>query len=200
MKKEKNDAIKQPLIPEDFSLPRYRDIPDVGLLLEQTARLINGYMEPLTSIRITNSMISNYVKQGIIGRPVKKLYYRKQIAELIFISLSKTVLSLDDTRVVLSLQRASYPVDTAYNYFCRVFEDILIKSYLPDIEFSADGTDLTKTPEGRSTSAFCDAAKKAASGKSRDDKLISDAYLVERLAVSIADCIHLQLLIAERHA
>ena len=87
-------------------LPYYTDIPDVGLLLDQTARLINGYLEPLDDISITNSMISNYVKHQIIARPVKKLYYREQIASLIFIAIAKTVLSLEDISSLLESVRA----------------------------------------------------------------------------------------------
>ncbi len=108
-----------------FKLPRYREIPDVGLLLDQAARLVNGYLEPFEDIRLTNSMISNYVKHNIIARPIKKLYYREQLASLIFIAIAKTVLSLEDTAVFLSLQHKSYTPEAAYNLFCDGFEAVL---------------------------------------------------------------------------
>ena len=110
---------------QDFKLPRYKDIPDVGLLLDQVARLVNGYLKPFEDIRLTNSMISNYVKHGIISRPVKKLYYREQIASLIFIAISKTVLSLDDIDIFLKIQRGGHTPETAYNLFCDGFEAAL---------------------------------------------------------------------------
>ena len=106
-------------------LPYYTDIPDVGLLLDQTARLINGYLEPLDDISITNSMISNYVKHQIIARPVKKLYYREQIASLIFIAIAKTVLSLEDISSLLEIQRREYSPEAAYNMFREQFEAAL---------------------------------------------------------------------------
>ncbi len=109
----------------EFKLPRYREIPDVGLLLDQAARLVNGYLEPFEDIRLTNSMISNYVKHNIISRPIKKLYYREQLASLIFIAIAKTVLSLEDTAVFLSLQHKSYTPEAAYNLFCDGFEAVL---------------------------------------------------------------------------
>ena len=154
----------------DYSLPEYKDIPDIGLLLEQTVKLVNGYLEPFSGIRLTSSMVSNYVKQRIISRPVRKLYYREQIAALIFIALSKTVLSLEDTTKFLTMQRSFYPADTAYNYFCLYFEKTLKK------KFTADDDPSSVLPAGITGSR---------------------QYLVSCLAVSIVECIHLKLRIAE---
>lgn len=56
----------------NFHLPRYQEIPDVGLYLEQTAKYIDSYLSPLEDISITGSMISNYVKKKIINKPRQK--------------------------------------------------------------------------------------------------------------------------------
>ncbi len=108
----------------DFKLPEYHVIPDVGLYLEQVSRYISDDLSPL-EISITNSMISNYVKKGLIANPVKKLYGREQIAYLMFIAIAKTVLSLEDISLLISLQKKSYPPETAYGYLCREFENVL---------------------------------------------------------------------------
>lgn len=110
---------------QEFRLPRMRDIPDVGLLLEQTTRLVNSYLEPLESIRLSSSMVSNYVKQKLISRPVKKMYYREQIANLLFIAIAKTVLPLDAIKQILERQRETCDTETAYNHFCSEFESTL---------------------------------------------------------------------------
>ncbi|MBS5865803.1 DUF1836 domain-containing protein [Olegusella massiliensis] len=117
--KETRASCQAPLT--DFYLPALRDIPDVGLLLEQTCRLINGYLDPLGSVRLTPSMISNYVKQDIIDRPIKKLYYRNHVCDLIFVAIAKTVLQLDDIRSLLELQRAQYTREVAYQSFIELF-------------------------------------------------------------------------------
>ncbi len=109
----------------DFRLPRYQEIPDVGLYLEQTAKYIDSYLEPLEDISITGSMISNYVKKKIISNPIKKQYGRDQIAGLIFIAVAKSVLSLDNIRMMFEIQQQTYDNETAYNYFCTEFERIL---------------------------------------------------------------------------
>ena len=44
---------------ELFRMPRYREIPDVGLYLDQTVKYINRFLAPLGCEEITPSMVSN---------------------------------------------------------------------------------------------------------------------------------------------
>lgn len=109
---------------KDFKLPKYNEIPSVGLYLEQTAKYIseiNYNGEPV----ITGSMISNYVKKGLISNPVKKQYSRDQIAYLIFIAIAKSVLSMEDIRLLIEMQKQSYPNEIAYNYLVEEFENVV---------------------------------------------------------------------------
>ena len=110
---------------QDFRFPKYHEIPDVGLFLEQVAKYISSFLEPLGDITVTGSMISNYVKKGLIANPVKKLYSREQIAYLFFIAVAKSVLSLDALSSFIALQKHTYPLQRAYDYFCEEFESIL---------------------------------------------------------------------------
>lgn len=122
-----NHMIKNEIIlsVKDFKLPVYKEIPDTGLYLEQVTQYISEYMKPLEDISITGSMISNYVKKKLISNPVKKQYHREQIAYLIFISIAKNVLSLEDIGTLFELQKKVYTPEIAYNYFCMEFENIL---------------------------------------------------------------------------
>ena len=63
----------------DFHLPRYQEIPDVGLYLEQTAKYIDSYLSPLEDISITGSMISNYVTIRPGSDCFPDLYCNRQI-------------------------------------------------------------------------------------------------------------------------
>ena len=76
-----------------FALPRYRDLPAVGLYLDQTVQYVNACFRTFCGVELTPSMVSNYVKKGILSHPVKKKYTREQIASLMYIVVSKTVLS-----------------------------------------------------------------------------------------------------------
>lgn len=111
---------------EDFRLPRYNELPNVGLYLEQVTKYINGYIVPLGCAEITTSMVSNYVKKGVIAPPVKKQYYAEQIGYLIFIGIAKSILSMENIAQLFEMQKAVYSVQTAYNYFCAEFENILM--------------------------------------------------------------------------
>ena len=108
-----------------FRLPRYQEIPTVGLYLEQTAKYISEYLAPLGDYALTSSMISNYVKKDLVDNPVKKQYNREQIAYLFFIAVAKTVLSLDALTGFIELQKRTYPLEVAYDFFCRQLEGLL---------------------------------------------------------------------------
>lgn len=110
---------------KDFHLPRYHEIPNVGLYLEQTSKYIAECLAPVQETAITSSMISNYVKKGLISSPVKKQYDREQIAHLMFIMLAKSVVSLDNLYHFIRLQERTYPAERAYNYLCDEFENLL---------------------------------------------------------------------------
>ncbi len=108
-----------------FRLPAYQEIPDVGLYLEQTAKYISDCLAPVQDTPVTGSMISNYVKKGLIAKPVRKQYNREQIAQLTFIAVAKMVLSMDDVHLMLTVQKQTYPSQIAYDYFRSELNDVL---------------------------------------------------------------------------
>ena len=93
MKQEIKQQIGQSV--QGFRLPRYQEIPDVGLYLEQATKYICRYLSPILETPLTASMISNYVKRGLLSSPVRKQYSRDQIAYLIFIAICKIFGTLD---------------------------------------------------------------------------------------------------------
>lgn len=127
----------------NFRLPRYHEIPNVGLYLEQTVHYIASFLDPALPGALTGSMISNYVKRGLIGSPVKKQYCREQIAYLFFIAVAKNVLSLDALQGFIRLQKQSYTVEKAYNYFAAEFENLLKFSFECKDSIDVVGEDTT---------------------------------------------------------
>lgn len=144
---EMNESTKQSIAAsvQDFRLPRYNEIPNVGLYLEQTSKYIAECLAPVQEAAITNSMISNYVKKGLISNPVKKLYYRDQIAHLMFIMLAKSVVSLDNLYHFIRLQERTYPTERAYNYLCDEFENLL--QYVFGLKSSVENVGVDSTDE-----------------------------------------------------
>ena len=128
---------------ENFRLPRYSELPDVGLYLEQVTKYVNTVLAPLGFAEMTSSMISNYVKKGVIDSPVKKLYYSEHIAYLIFVAVGKSVVAIDDISEIYSMQKTVYPCDMAYDYFCTEFENMLM--HIAGLKDSPDNVGVTDT-------------------------------------------------------
>lgn len=83
----------------NFRLPAWEFIPDIGLYMEQVLSLLRDYFnyippELVEEELITAAAINNYVRKKIMPEPVKKKYYRLHIAYLIMICLLKQSLSL----------------------------------------------------------------------------------------------------------
>jgi len=127
----------------NFRLPRYNEIPNVGLYLEQATKYVCEYLEPLGEFTLTPSMISNYVKKGLIASPVKKQYSRDHIAYLFFIAMAKSVLSLDALTGFIKLQQQTYTLPKAYDYFTEQFENLLRFTFELDDTLEIVGEDNT---------------------------------------------------------
>ena len=127
MKAETKQQIADAL--KDFRLPRYNEIPNMGLYLDQATKYVYEYLAPLGEYTLTPSMISNYVKKGLIANPVKKLYGRDHIAYLFFIAVAKSVLSLDALTGFIKLQQQTYTLPKAYDYFVEQLEQLLFFTF-----------------------------------------------------------------------
>lgn len=128
-----------------YRIPRYRELPDVGLYLEQVSHYVNTVLAPIGVPELTTSMISNYVKQGLVSSPLKKRYSNEQVAYLIFICMAKTVLSIDNLSLFISMQKSTYGVSVAYDYFCDQLE--LALRYVCGLSDSLEDTGVTESEE-----------------------------------------------------
>ena len=108
-----------------FRLARYDELPIMVLYLEQTVKYINSCLLPLGCLEITSSMVSNYVKKGILPKPVKKQYYAEHIAYLFFIAFAKNLVSIEDIGLLIDMQKHSYTLPVAYDYLCCEMENNL---------------------------------------------------------------------------
>ncbi len=128
----------------NFRLPRYSEIPNVGLYLEQTTKYINSYLKPI-GFEITGSMIRNYVKMHMLDNPKNKQYYTEHIAYLIAITVLKNIASLDNLSLLFLRQKQIYTEQVAYDYFCNELENML--HYQFGIKDQVDSIGTTHTNE-----------------------------------------------------
>ena len=133
-----------------YRCPRYAQLPEIPLYRDQVLDAIERYTAPFFSGQgeplLTAAMINNYVKLQLIGPPVKKRYERDQIAQLYFICLSKQVMSISELRDLLEIQRRSYPLEQAYDYFCTELEKALQATFRTR-DFSLPSSAQKMTPE-----------------------------------------------------
>lgn len=83
----------------DFRLPDWEELPDLGLYMEQVTVLLQRYLdyfppELKEEQFITASTINNYVRTRVMPEPIKRRYYRVHIAYLIVILTLKQSLSM----------------------------------------------------------------------------------------------------------
>ena len=78
-------------------LPRWNELPDIELYMDQVVALMAKYMQGVASGEdklLTASMVNNYVKMGLLPAPVKKKYSRSHLARLIIICVMKQVVPM----------------------------------------------------------------------------------------------------------
>lgn len=83
----------------EYRLPKWDEIPDLGLYMEQVLVLLKqclDYLPPELKEEqfITAATINNYVRGKYMPEPVKKKYYRVHLAYLIIICTLKQSLSI----------------------------------------------------------------------------------------------------------
>lgn len=112
-----------------FHCPRYEELPDIGLYLEQMLHMVNETLLPICSEPITGAMISNYIKNKAIPAPEKKKYRREHLCHIFVTCILKQVFSVQQITAFFEIQQTSYPLKTAYDYFCVEFENALKEAF-----------------------------------------------------------------------
>ena len=143
MEKELRDIIIKRI--KQFHLPKYEEIPDVGLYLDQTVKYINSYFVSIPNVELTSSMVSNYVKKGLIDRPIRKVYHRDQICYLFFITIAKTVLTMENIQILFDVQKKVYDERTAYEYLRQESDNVI--EYVFSMKEDLDIVGYTNTKE-----------------------------------------------------
>ncbi|MBQ1411250.1 MAG: DUF1836 domain-containing protein [Oscillospiraceae bacterium] len=109
----------------NYRLPAWEQIPDLGLYMEQVIVLLRQYLDYLPPELkeeefITSAAINNYVRTKIMPEPIKKRYYRIHIAYLLVICTLKQGLSIALIRNLLPSGHSEAEICKFYtNYAAR---------------------------------------------------------------------------------
>ena len=137
-----------------FSYPKWKDIPNIDLYLDQVLLYVNQVCEPISSESdkgLTASMVNNYVKHGYLTKPEKKKYQRHQIARLIAITTLKSVFSIQEIAQTLNTLQTETNSEQLYNAFVNYMnegidpENSIIQSSCQTIKLYHQTLTLIKT-------------------------------------------------------
>ena len=120
---------------DNFHIPRWNELPNIDLYLDQVVNLINSTLSPYIYLNndekkenvqlLTKTMINNYVKNNLIEAPEKKLYSKIQLAKLFVICILKQVYSMQDIKTLISISLENTTAEEKYDSFCDLFEECL---------------------------------------------------------------------------
>lgn len=113
-----------------FTFPKWNELPDMGLYMDQVITFLNDRLSCLYFNEekfITNSMINNYVKAGLVKRPEKKHYTRTHLAYFIVVTILKRCYSMSqiDSMIQIQTHMDNSSIQSAYDVFMHRFEDSL---------------------------------------------------------------------------
>lgn len=110
-----------------YSLPKWDELPQIDYYMDQVIEYINPFVgifrDDNDSNLLTASMINNYVKLGLISRPIKKKYSKTHIANLIVITIIKQICVISQIKEAILIQKQSDGGRDAYNLFCKEIEN-----------------------------------------------------------------------------
>ena len=106
----------------EYRLPAWEDLPDIGLYMEQVVALLKGYLDYMPpelkgEQLITPATINNYVRKRIMPEPIKKRYYRPHVAYLIMICTLKQSLSLSTLQTIIPMPLSEEELEALYRSY-----------------------------------------------------------------------------------
>mgnify|MGYP004621517025 FL=1 len=107
-------------------LPKWEDLPEIDLYMDQVIVLMEKYLSDLTTNDdnklITPSMINNYVKLNIMPAPIKKKYSREHIAYLVIICSLKQVMPISQIKELINLKLKACSIEELLNNFSNLYQ------------------------------------------------------------------------------
>ena len=109
-----------------FQLPRWEQLPELELYMDQVIVLMEKILSGLLYGKknlLTPAMVNNYVKLGLIPKPIKKKYGRRHLAYLVVITLLKELFAIGEIKAAIQMQtQREGSGQAAYDLFCAEIE------------------------------------------------------------------------------
>lgn len=113
-----------------YLLPQWRDIPDIGLYMDQVMVLLGQYLSFIPpddqgkDKPLTPTTINNYVRLKVMPAPIKRKYYRVHIAYLIVIFTLKQGASISAVQKVIPSHLSLEEVKVLYDNYATTLNEV----------------------------------------------------------------------------
>ena len=121
-------------IMSEVRLIKWNDLPKFPIYCDQLLQIVKDelfFMQIGDEKLITKSMVNNYVKWGMMPKPVKKKYEKLHIAYVIVITILKQILPISVIKEGIQLQVALHGSESAYDAFGEAFEESMKEVFEP---------------------------------------------------------------------
>ena len=128
---------------ENYRLPAWEEIPDIGLYMDQVVTLVKGYLDYMPPELkeeqiITPAAINNYVRKKIMPEPVKKKYYRSHIAYLVMVCTLKQSLSIPTLTTMIPTGLSEEELKRVYSAYV-VRHRLACRYFVREVRIAAGG-------------------------------------------------------------
>ena len=126
----------------NFHLPRWNELPNLDLYMDQVIAFIDGAIGDLFRKidvpPLTKSMVNNYVKAKIIEAPVNKKYSKLAVASAMVVCILKSNFSVEEIGALIRMGMELGSVPVTYDRFCEAIEEALREVFSGNISLQHD--------------------------------------------------------------
>lgn len=122
---EKNEFLTSCETLSSLHFPRWNELPEFELYMDQVIALAEKYLSALTPDNkglLTPSMINNYVKSGVLPPPKNKKYNRTHLAMLMIICAEKSVLEISAVSDIIHKSIDAGGIEKVWDQFAQMYE------------------------------------------------------------------------------
>lgn len=108
-----------------FHIPRWHELPEFDLYMDQVIALAEKYLSVLSADGkglLTPSMINNYVKSGVLPPPKNKKYNRTHLAILMIVCITKPVMEISAISEIIHRGIETDSIENVLNRLATTFE------------------------------------------------------------------------------
>ncbi len=141
---------------EALRFPRWKDLPEFDLYMDQVIALAEKVLRPLNpdgKAALTPSMINNYVKSGALAPPTNKKYNRTHLALLLILCCMKSVLEISCIADLIGQSIRESSIEAVYDRFAAGYEAAVIGAMRQASEAAASGQSFSDIALGQAMNA-----------------------------------------------